>query len=609
MVGLAILTLALSQGERGNRSAPVTDRLGRTEYVKPYFATMKRFGKALKPGRVKRTAASAGKLRAVEADIAEAAREVEAAGFPTEKINKRGWMTVYQRLEYLVDAGTWHPLHTLYNPLKNEEGTTNVVDGLGQIAGRWAVVIGFDNKVMAGAWLPGQSENILRATDLAGRLNIPLVWLVNCSGAKLPVQEQFYGDRRGAGTPFYRHAELEQAGIPVLAGIYGTNPAGGGYQAISPTILLAHKDANMAVGGVGIVSGMAPKGGFDVEMVEELITRTREFSARPPGDVATHHDATGFFTRVYDEETGVLDGITDYMRAIPAYGAMFFQAAEPKAPAFPLEDLYHLLPANQKEVYDFDEVLARLVDGSERLEFRPDYGPEVFTGLCKIDGKLVGCIGNRQGYLGKGYPEYADYPGMGGKLYRQGLIKLSEFVTHCGRDRLPIIWFQDTSGIDVGELAEKAELLGLGQTLIYSIQQTDVPMLLVVLRKGTAAAHYVMGGPTANRHNAFTLGTPATEIEVMHGETAAVATYARRAVKEKDAGRSLDPVIDKMNQLVERYDETSRPAYCARHGLVDEIVTLPDLRRYLQAFTGAAYQNPTSICPRHHMLLPRIIRG
>ena len=123
---------------------------------------------------------------------------------------------------------------------------------------------------------------------------------------------------------------------------------------------------------------------------------------------------------------------------------------------------------------------------------------------------------------------------MGGKLYRQGLIKMNEFVTLCGRDRLPIVWFQDTSGIDVGELAEKAEVLGLGQALIYSIQQTDVPMMLVVLRKGTAAAHYVMGGPTANRHNAFTLGTPATEIEVMHGETAAVATYARRAAKEHD---------------------------------------------------------------------------
>ena len=112
----------------------------------------------------------------------------------------------------------------------------------------------------------------------------------------------------------------------------------------------------------------------------------------------------------------------------------------------------------------------------------------------------------------------------------------------CARDRVPVIWFQDTTGIDVGDIAEKAELLGIGQSLVYSIQQADVPMMLVVLRKGSAAAHYIMGGPTANRQNAFTLGTAATEIYVMHGETAAVATYSRRAIKDKDSGKPLEPL-------------------------------------------------------------------
>jgi glutaconyl-CoA decarboxylase len=577
--------------------------------MKPYFEKMESFGKELKKGRIKRAANSLESLKQAEGEIEQQKNNVKEAGLPTEKINQRGVMTIWQRIEYLVDEGTWNPLHSMFNPLDNEEGTTNVVDGLAKIDGRWAVVIGFDNKVMAGAWLPGQSENILRVTDLSKRLNIPLVWLVNCSGAKLPEQEKFYANRRGAGTPFYRHAELQQAGIPVLAGIYGTNPAGGGYQGVSPTILLAHKGANIAVGGVGIVSGMAPKGGFDAEMLEELIEATRNFSAKPPGSVDTHYDQTGFFSHVYEEETGVLDGIKEYMRGIPAYDAKFFQVAEPKEPAFPAEDLYSLLPINQKEVYDFDEVLARLVDGSEHMEYRPDYGPEMYTGLCKIDGMLVGCIGNRQGYLGKGYPEYADYPGMGGKLYRQGLIKMNEFVTFCGRDRIPVVWLQDTSGIDVGDLAEQAELLGLGQALIYSIQQTDVPMLLLVLRKGSAAAHYVLGGPTANRHNAFTLGTSATEIAVMHGETAAVATFARRAVKEKDAGRPLEPIAEKMNELAQHYQDHSQPDYCARYGLVDEVVKLDELRNYLKAFAGAAYQNPKSTCPRHHMILPRIIKG
>jgi glutaconyl-CoA decarboxylase len=577
--------------------------------MRPYFEKMTAFGRALKKGRIKSTQENLDSLKKIEQDIADEVNQVKRAGFPEEKINARGQMTIWQRLEYLVDPGTWCPLHTLYNPMNNEEGTTNVIDGVGKISGKWAVIIGFDNKVMAGAWLPGQSENILRVTDLSKRLNIPLVWLVNCSGAKLTEQEKFYANRRGAGTPFFRHAELEQMGIPVLAGIYGTNPAGGGYQSISPTILFAHKDCNIAVGGVGIVSGMTPKGEFNLEAAEEIIEKAKQFRTKPPGSVSTHYDETGFFRYVFEDETGVLDGIKDYMKDMPAYHPKFFRVTDPKEPRFPIDDLYRLIPLNPKRVYDFDEVLARLVDFSEHMEFRPDYGPEVYAGLCKINGFLVACIGNRQEYLGRDYPEYANYPGMGGKLYREGLIKMNEFVTLCGRDRIPVIWLQDSSGLDVGDMAEKAELLGLAQGLVYSIQQTDIPMMLLLLRKGTASAHYLMGGPTANRHNAFTLGTVASEIYVMHGETAAVATYSRRLVKEKEAGRPLEPIIEKMNKLAKEYHEKSRPLFCAKNGLVDEIVPLCDLRKYLVAFTGAAYQNPKSICPQHHMILPRIIKG
>ena len=575
----------------------------------PYFKKMADLGNALKKGQLKRTEANLGNVREAEAGIAAIVDKVKNAGFPAEKINARGQLTLWQRLEYLLDPGTWCPLHTLYNPLHNVEESTNVFDGLGKISGKWAVIIGFDNKVMAGAWLPGQSENILRVTNLAKRLHVPLVWLVNCSGAKLPEQEKFYANRRGAGTCFFRHAELEQMGIPILAGIYGTNPAGGGYQSISPTILFAHEKCNIAVGGAGIVSGMAPRGGFDEEMAENLIEKAKHFKAKPPGTVKIHHDETGFFRQVFETEEGVLDALKDTMKDMPAYSPKFYRVAEPADPKFPATDVARMLPLEPKQVYDFDEILARLVDGSEHMEFRPDYGPEVYTGLCKVDGFLVGCIGNRQGYLGKDYPEYADYSGFGGKLYRQGLIKMNEFVTHCGRDRVPVIWFQDTTGIDVGDQAEKAELLGLGQSLIYSIQQTDVPMILVVLRKGTAAAHYIMGGPTANRHNAFTLGTAATEIHVMHGETAAVATYSRRLMKEKEAGRPLAPVIENMNKLAQKYHDTSRPLFCAKNGLVDEIVNMEDLRKYLVAFAGSVYQNPKSICPLHQMLLPRIIKG
>ncbi len=576
--------------------------------MRPYFEKMDDFGKALKEGEIKRAVENVKQIKEVEAGIDQLVDKAKKVGISEADMNKRGEMTVWQRLDYLLDPGTWCPLHTLYNPADNKEGTNNVFDGLGRISGKWAVIIGFDNKVLAGAWVPGQSDNILRVTDMAKRMHLPLVWLVNCSGVKLDEQEKFYANRRGSGTPFFRHAELNQMGIPVLAGIYGTNPAGGGYQGISPTILFAHKNCNIAVGGAGIVSGMAPKGDFDNEYVEDLIDKTRHFKSNPPGTPKIHYNETGFFRYVYDEEKGVLDGLKDYMKDIPSYNPKFFRVAKPAEPKFLAEDIYSLIQFEQKKVYNFDEILARLVDNSEQMEYRPDYGQEIYTGLVKIDGYLMAVIGNRQGFLPKGYPEYADYPGIGGKLYRQGLVKMNEFVTYCSRDRVPIIWFQDTSGIDVGDIAEKAELLGLGQSLIYSIQQSCIPQMLVVLRKGTAAAHYVMGGPTANDHNAFTLGTATTEIYVMHGQTAAVATYSRRLVKEKDAGKPIEPIIQKMNEIARQYYENSRPAYCAKYGLVDEVVAMKDIRKYLVAFAGGVYQNPASICPMHQMILPRIIK-
>ena len=515
-----------------------------------------------------------------------------------------------ERIEKLVDPGGFLPINSLLDPQFNDEGSVGVVTGLATIEGRQCVLVASDNKVLAGAWIPGQGEKIFRAQDMAQMMNVPLVWVLNCSGVKLTQQEEVYAGRRSGGHTFFRHSAMAIDGVPVPAAVYGTNPAGGGYHAISPAKMFAHKGANMAVGGAGIVSGMSPKGHFDLDGAQQIIEATRHFKAVPPGGVGIHHDETGFFSTVHETEEEVLEQLRKCMAGMPQYDPSFFRVAEPAAPLFPSADLPYLVPFNQKVTYKVEQFMARLFDGSEHYEFRPDYGPEVYCGLAKIDGFLMGVIGNRQGFLGANYPEYTDeYNGIGGKLYRQGLIKMNEMVTLCGRDRIPILWIQDTSGIDVGDIAEKAELLGLGQSLLYSIESSGVPMVCIVLRKGTAAAHYIMGGPQGNRNNAFTLGTACTEIDVMHGETASVAAFARRLVKEQDADRPLEPVIDKMNALAQQYHDQSRPIYAGKRGYVDEVVKFTSVRDYVIAFARCCYQNPKSLCPHHQMILPRIIKG
>ena len=573
-----------------------------------YFQNMPIIGKSL----VNQNPENEESLKAVEQDIHESIEKVLAAGITSEeKLNERGQLSAMQRINALIDAGTWCPLNSLFNPEDNRFGTTNIVNGLGRVDGKWVYIVASDNKKMAGAWVPGQAENLLRASDTAKMLHLPLVYLLNCSGVEFPNQDKVYPNRRGGGTPFFRNSELNQLGVPVIVGIYGTNPAGGGYHSISPTVLIAHQDANMAVGGAGILSGMNPKGFIDEETAEGIIAAQIENSKHhvpAPGSVPIHYDATGFFREVYENDLGVIEGIKKYISYLPAYNLEFFRVDTPKAPQFPAEDLYSIVPMNQKRPYDMYEVIARLFDNSEFAEYKKGYGPEMITGLAKVNGLLVGVVANVQGLL-MNYPEYKQNSvGIGGKLYRQGLIKMNEFVTLCARDRIPLIWLQDTTGIDVGDEAEKAELLGLGQSLIYSIENSKLPSLEVTIRKASAAAHYVLGGPQGNNTNVFSLGTGACEYYVMPGETAANAMYSRKLVKAKKAGEPLQPIIDKMNDMINMYTEKSRPKYCTKTGMVDEIVDMTDIRPYIQAFTEAAYQNPQSICPFHQMITPRAIR-
>lgn len=569
-----------------------------------YFQNMEQIGGAF----VGADKENADQLRQTEEEIREKIQAGLAYGKADEDLNRKGEFSVMQRIEALVDEGSWCPLDSLFNPGDNKWGTTSVVNGLAKVAGKWVVILASDSKKLAGAMVPGQPENVQRALNTAKLLHIPVVHLLNCSGVKLDVQEQIYANRNGLGSAFYKNASLQQSGVPVIVAVYGTNPAGGGYQSMGATALIAHKKANVSVGGASIMGGMNAKDHIDDEAVQGIVASSKKPAGEVPGTVSMHHDVTGFMREVCEDETAVVETVRKYVACLPAYDRDFFRVDHPQAPALDAGDLYSLLPVNQKRSYAVEEILGRLVDGSQFMEFKGDYGPEIIAGLAKVSGYLVGIVANRQGVF-ENYPEYkTDSVGVGGRVYRQGMLKMNEFATLCARDRIPLIWFQDNTGVDVGNDAEQAELLGLGQALAYSIQNSGMPSMEVTLRKSTSAVHYVMGGPQGGDNNTFSIGTAASEIYVMNGATAATAMYSRKLVREYDAGEDVSDTVAKMNAMMQDYHDKSRPAYIAKLGLLDEIVPLSALRKYLVAFTEAAYQNPKSICPFQLMLTPRVTR-
>ena len=160
-----------------------------SEYSMPsYFQSMPVIGKDLSAFHED----NAAEIQAVEQEIHEIREAALEAGKSTEALNESGQWTAMQRIMELVDEGTWCPLNSLYNPQDNKNGSVGIVKGLGRIDGKWAVIIASDNKKLAGAWVPGQADSLLRGSDTAKRLRIPLVYVLNCSGVKLDEQEKVY---------------------------------------------------------------------------------------------------------------------------------------------------------------------------------------------------------------------------------------------------------------------------------------------------------------------------------------------------------------------------------------------------------------------------------
>ena len=230
---------------------------------------------------------------------------------------------------------------------------------------------------------------------------------------------------------FYRHAELEQAGIPVLAGIYGTNPAGGGYQGISPTILIAHKDANIAVGGVGIVSGMSPKGGFDVAGLEQLIAETRDMQGAAAGqrrdplrrDRLLHprvRRGEGRARRhqgIHAHDPGLRPDVLPRRRAGRA-------AAAGRATSTTCCRSTRRRPTSSTTSSRAWSTAASTWSSGPTTARRSTPAWSRST-ACWSAPSATG-----RGCCPRAIPSTPTIPGIGGKLYRQGLIKMNEFVTH-----------------------------------------------------------------------------------------------------------------------------------------------------------------------------------
>jgi acetyl-CoA carboxylase carboxyltransferase component len=523
-------------------------------------------------------------IGALEATLRARRVEVEAgwgAGY-IERVHKKGKLTARERLARLQDPGTRaFEVGTFVNygdvfPGDQRSPGAGVVTAFARIEGRWCMVIANDNTVASGAWWPRTPEKIQRAQQMALRLRLPTVYLVDCSGLFLPEQSKSFPGARGAGHIFKMNSLLSAHGVPQIAGVFGDCIAGGGYMPIISDRVYMTEQAYMVIAGAALIKG----------------AKSQKMTSLDIGGPEVHVAQSGCAdVRVPDDET-LLACIRRDVGKLPSSGAAFYRGElGDLAPRFAAGELAGLLPADHREAYDATQVLARLVDQSLFWECMPEVGEEMICGVGRVAGLYAGFVINRQGLVGD-----PDHPGKrrpAGILYRGGIAKISAFSRACNDDGLPLIWLQDISGFDIGKDAEANGLLAYGSSLIYTNSTNANPMFTVLLRKASGAGYYAMSG--APYDPIVQLSTSLTRLSVMEGRTLAIAAYNTKLDDDFQI-MATDPaerakIAAGMAETEARIEGDMDPFVAARQLDTDEIIELGELRAYLAALVEMAYQN------------------
>jgi 3-methylcrotonyl-CoA carboxylase beta subunit len=403
--------------------------------------------------------------------IARLRREQEAviAGGRDAQVarhRERGKLLPRERIDLLVDSGTaFLEFSTLaaWGQYLEEGGvpSAGVVTGVGIIEGLPCVIIANDATVKAGSFFPETIKKHLRAQEIAEQNRMPCIYLVDCGGGYLPLQDKFFPDRDSFGNAFFRQCRMSHSGLPQISAVFGGCTAGGAYiPALSDDLIMVRGNARIHLGGPSIVK---------VAINEEIDGETL-------GGAEMHTRVSGVSDHLAEDEPGALAMI----REIIARGNMRRPAMtppqSPTPPRYESEELLGIVSRDRKVPYDAREIIARLVDGSDFYEFKPLFGGEIVTCTAAIHGYPVGIIGNN------------------GPITSAASLKATHHIEICNQRAIPILFLQNVPGYMVGRDAEHSGIAKDSAKMVYAMSTCRVPRLTVIVGGSYGAGNYGMCG-------------------------------------------------------------------------------------------------------------------
>lgn len=484
-----------------------------------------------------------------------------------ERQHRAGKLTARERISRLLDPGTRFleiGLLIAYDQYDGQAPAAGVVTGIGKIEGRSAVIVANDATVKAGAWWPETITKILRAQEIAMRNRVPIVYLVDSAGVNLPYQDGIFPGQYGAGRIFFYNSLMRRRlRVPQIAAVMGPCIAGGAYlPALSDVILMVENTSFMGLGGPNLVKGATGQS-IDQESL---------------GGAHLHNGISGVAHYVARNDEDCLNMIRVRFRQFPQ------PAPVPSTtdPAKPVDDLYAVLPPDHRLPYEVEEVLARIFDREDFVEFQSEFAPEMLCANARLLGHPVAVIANRRGFL---------KPRIGGIVYTESARKVAYFVELASRAGIPIIYVQDVSGFMVGVEAESEGIIRAGAEMVEAMSCATVPRIVLTINHASGAGYYAMGGQGFDPN--FTFSWPTARIGVMEGDSAVQALYSVELEKLKKSGQPIPPELAESIQRTRAdYERWLDAKYAAARGHCDAVIDPKDSREILGLALEVALHNP-----------------
>jgi acetyl-CoA carboxylase carboxyltransferase component len=382
-----------------------------------------------------------------------------------------------------------------------------VVTGIGRVHGRPVAIMANDSTVKAGSWGARTVEKIVRIQETAGRLRLPLFYLVDSAGARITDQIDMFPGRRHAGRIFANQVRLSGA-IPQICLLFGPSAAGGAYiPAFCDVVFMVDKNASMYLG--------SPR------MAEMVIGE--KVTLEEMGGARMHCEVSGCGDLLAKDEKECLAAARSYLAYLPQRGGEVPALVEARPPRAGSKRIEEIVPENQNQSFDVGAVIEALVDEGSFFELKKLYARELCTGFARLGGRAVGIVASQ--------PKW-----KGGVLFVDSADKAARFIWLCDAFGLPILFLADVPGFMIGKAVERQGIIRHGAKMISAVADATVPKICVVMRKAYGAGLYAMCGPAFDPD--VTIALPQAMIAVMGAEAAVNAVFANKIAEKPEAERA-----------------------------------------------------------------------